>query len=77
MKKPVILIATLLVGILLILIQRARQPNVRYSAESEEIGRSAPTFQLKDMEGRLVSLEDFKGRSSCSIFGRPGAARAA
>jgi thiol-disulfide isomerase/thioredoxin len=62
MKKPVILIAALLVGILLILIQRARQPNVHYSAAPEEIGRPAPSFQLNDMEGRLVSLEDFKGK---------------
>jgi thiol-disulfide isomerase/thioredoxin len=62
MKKPVILIAALLVGVLLVLVQRARQSNVHYSAESEEIGRPAPSFQLKDMEGRMVSLEDFKGK---------------
>ncbi len=62
MKKPVVLISVLLVGILLVLVQRARQGNLHYAAASEGIGQPAPSFQLNDLDGRLVSLDDFKGK---------------
>jgi thiol-disulfide isomerase/thioredoxin len=62
MKKSLILVSALLIGIFLVLVQRARQSNISYPGETEEIGRPAPSFQLKDLEGNMISLEDFKGK---------------
>ncbi len=62
MKKPVVLGSVLLVGILLVLVQRARHSSMGYPGESEAIGQPAPSFQLKDLDGNMVSLEDFKGK---------------
>jgi len=38
-----------------------------------EIGRPAPDFTLRDLGGQEVSLDQFRGKSSCSISGQPGA----
>ncbi len=62
MKRSLILISALLLGILLVLVQRARQSNISAPGVDNEIGQPAPTFQLRDLEGNMVSLEDFRGK---------------
>ncbi len=62
MQRSLILVSALLLGIFLVLVQRARHSNISYRGESDEIGRPAPGFQLKDLDGNLVSLEDFRGK---------------
>jgi thiol-disulfide isomerase/thioredoxin len=62
MKRSVILISVLLVGILVFLIQRAREGNSPVHGQSLNIGQPAATFQLKDLAGNQVSLADFKGK---------------
>ncbi len=65
MKRSLILVSALLIGTFLVLVQRARQSNISFPsfpAETEGIGRPAPGFQLKDLAGNMVSLEDLKGK---------------
>jgi thiol-disulfide isomerase/thioredoxin len=62
MKRSVILIFVLLVGVLLFLIQRARESYNPVRRQSLSIGQPATAFQLQDLAGTQVSLADFKGK---------------
>ena len=62
MRRIIVLLSALVVGILLILMQCGRQGENRNSIGAVEVGRPAPPFQLKDLHGRQVSLDDLKGQ---------------
>jgi peroxiredoxin len=62
MKRPVIWISVLLVGMLVFLIQRAWEGNGPVRGRSVSIGKPAAAFQLNDLAGSQVSLADFKGK---------------
>ena len=53
--------SALLVGLLLIFVQRARQGEGLRPGEAA-VGRQAPNFQLKDLDGRQVSLSELRGK---------------
>ena len=61
MKRIIILGAALAVGFWLIMMQR-RAPVAPGSGAGVEVGKAAPAFQLKDLNGNQVSLEDYKGK---------------
>jgi thiol-disulfide isomerase/thioredoxin len=62
MRRILILISALLIVVFLILMQRTRQTNSPNPGGALDIGMPAPHFQLKDLNGRPVSLADFKGK---------------
>ncbi len=43
-----------------------------FAAESDIIGKPAPSFTLQDLDGKQVSLSDFKGKWLYLTSGRPG-----
>ena len=61
MRRIIILGAAVLVGIWLIVMQRTPAGGPRPGA-AIEVGQAAPAFELKDLDGNQVSLEDFKGK---------------
>ena len=62
MRRIIILGAAVLVGVWLIIMQRAPQSVCPPSDATAEIGQPAPAFALSDLDGRQVSLNDFKGK---------------
>lgn len=62
MQKGLLLISAVLLGIFVILVLRARPPRRPAMEGGPEVGSPAPAFQLKDLEGNTVSLEDLKGK---------------
>jgi thiol-disulfide isomerase/thioredoxin len=62
MRRILILGAALLVGVWLIMMQRTQPSDCPKPGEIAAIGQPAPCIQLKDLDGRLVSLSDFKGK---------------
>lgn len=49
--------------ILLILLSGTLVTGCAAPAEAPEIGKSAPSFQLTDIDGQSISLSDFKGKT--------------
>jgi len=33
-----------------------------------KVGDKAPQFSVKDQDGNIINLKDFKGKKGCSIF---------
>jgi thiol-disulfide isomerase/thioredoxin len=62
MRRVIIMGVALLVGIWLILMQRTPQSTCPPLDATVEVGRSAPAFALSDLDGKQVSLGDFKGK---------------
>jgi thiol-disulfide isomerase/thioredoxin len=62
MKKGIFLVSAVLVGIFVMMVVRARQDGRTSTGDGLEIGQPAPAFQLQDLDGNAVSLEDFKGK---------------
>lgn len=61
MKRLFTLVAALLVGVAAFAQQEA-DPDAVYGKDLLKAGTLAPDFTLKDMEGRPVSLRDFRGK---------------
>ncbi len=54
-------------------VQQAPQPQESAPAqESAKLGDPAPKFSLPDLSGRLVSLDDLRGRNTLLLFWNPG-----
>ena len=62
MRRIVVLVAALVIGAWLIMMQLTRQRDDPNSGASGDEGRPAPSFQLQDLSGQRVSLDDFKGK---------------
>ncbi|MGA2264078.1 MAG: TlpA disulfide reductase family protein [Acidobacteriota bacterium] len=63
MRTIIILLSALLIVVFMILMQLTRQSNTPRPDEALDIiGKPAPHFQLRDLNGQLVSLDDFKGK---------------
>jgi len=62
MKRILILVAALLVVVWLVVMKRTPPGNCPRPGERAEIGQPAPCIQLKDLDGKLVSLSDYKGK---------------
>jgi peroxiredoxin len=70
-KLVMVLIGFSKVGILSLLIGSAIGSNAS-SAPSVEVGKPAPTFTLKSVDGKDVSLSDFKGKIVVLEWTNPG-----
>jgi thiol-disulfide isomerase/thioredoxin len=62
MKKPLVLLSVLMIGIFLVLVLRSRPVYRPPQAENDMIGQPAPDFELAAMDGTNLSLADLKGK---------------
>ena len=61
MKRIIALMAALLVGVAAFA-QSSEDPDVEYGKDLLKVGTAAPDFTLKDIDGKSVSLSDFRGK---------------
>lgn len=61
MKRIFAFVAALLVGVAAFA-QSSEDPDVVYGKDLLKVGTAAPDFTLKDIDGKSVSLSDFRGK---------------